>query len=131
MDGRSSTLFAVRRSEGPVPNHALPQAPNEATSNVETRRRALLLSGSAAALAAVGLSRWAQGAPTAAQALPIPRLIEARNGEPVTLALQRTQHSFGGGATVPARGISSSYLGPVVRVRSGETVSFRVENRLG
>ena len=62
-----------------------------------TRRQALLLSGSAATLAAVGLSRWAQGAPTAAQALPIPRLIEARNSEPVTLALQKTQHNFGGG----------------------------------
>jgi FtsP/CotA-like multicopper oxidase with cupredoxin domain len=95
-----------------------------------TRRQALLLSGSAAALAAAGLSPWAQGAASAAQALPIPRLIEARNGEPVTLTLQKTQHRFGGGAPVPARGISSSYLGPVVRVRSGETVSFRVENHL-
>ena len=95
-----------------------------------TRRQALLLSGSAAALAAAGLSRWAQGASTAAQALPIPRLIEARNGEPVTLTLQKTQHRFGGGAPVPAQGISSSYLGPVVRVPSGETVSFRVENHL-
>jgi FtsP/CotA-like multicopper oxidase with cupredoxin domain len=57
-------------------------------------------------------------------------LIEARSGEPVTLALQKTQHRFGTGAPVPARGISSSYLGPVVRVRSGETIPFRVENRL-
>jgi FtsP/CotA-like multicopper oxidase with cupredoxin domain len=96
-----------------------------------TRRQALLLSGSAAAsLAAAGLPRWAQAAPAAAQALPIPRLIEARNGEPVTLALQKTQHRFGAGAAVPARGISASYLGPVVRVRSGDTVPFRVENRL-
>jgi FtsP/CotA-like multicopper oxidase with cupredoxin domain len=95
-----------------------------------TRRQALLLSGSTAALAAVGLSRWAQGAPTTARALPIPRLIEAHSSEPVTLTLQKTQHSFGGGAAVPALGISSSYLGPVVRVHSGETVSFRVENRL-
>ena len=31
---------------------------------------------------------------------------------------------------MPARGISSSYLGPVVRVRSGDTIPFRVENRL-
>jgi FtsP/CotA-like multicopper oxidase with cupredoxin domain len=31
---------------------------------------------------------------------------------------------------VAARGISSSYLGPVVRVRSGATIPFRVENRL-
>jgi FtsP/CotA-like multicopper oxidase with cupredoxin domain len=96
-----------------------------------TRRRALLLSGSAAAsLAAAGLPRWAQGAPTAAQTLPVPRLIEASNSEPVALALQRTQHRFGAGPAVPARGISSSYLGPVVRVRSGDTIPFRVENRL-
>ena len=96
-----------------------------------TRRQALLLSGSAAAsLAAAGLPRWAQGAPSAAQALPIPHLIEARSGEPVTLALQKTQHRFGPGAAVPARGISASYLGPVVRVRSGDTIPFRVENRL-
>jgi FtsP/CotA-like multicopper oxidase with cupredoxin domain len=96
-----------------------------------TRRRALLLSGSAAAsLAAAGLPRWAQGAPTAAQALPVPRLIEASNSEPVALALQKTHHRFGAGPAVPARGISSSYLGPVVRVRSGDTIPFRVENRL-
>ena len=63
-------------------------------------------------------------------ALPIPQLIEARNGEPVTLALQKTQHRFGSGRAVPSRGISSSYLGPVVRVRSGDTIPFRVENRL-
>jgi FtsP/CotA-like multicopper oxidase with cupredoxin domain len=96
-----------------------------------TRRQALLLSGSAVAgLAAVGLPRWARGAPTAAQSLPVPRLIEARNSEPVTLALQKTQHRFGAGSAVPARGISSSYLGPVVRVRSGDTIPFRVENHL-
>ncbi|MFZ1103488.1 MAG: multicopper oxidase domain-containing protein, partial [Hyphomicrobiaceae bacterium] len=57
-------------------------------------------------------------------------MIEAQGGEPVTLALQRTQHRFGSGAAVPARGISASYLGPVVRARSGSTVAFRVENRL-
>jgi FtsP/CotA-like multicopper oxidase with cupredoxin domain len=31
---------------------------------------------------------------------------------------------------VPARGISASYLGPVVRVGSGDTIPFRVENSL-
>ena len=31
---------------------------------------------------------------------------------------------------MPARGISASYLGPVVRVRAGDTIPFRVENRL-
>lgn len=96
-----------------------------------TRRRALLLSGSAAAgLAAAGLPRWAQGAPPEGQALPIPHLLEARGGEPVTLALQKTQHKFRSGPAVPSCGISATYLGPVVRVRSGDTVPFRVENRL-
>lgn len=96
-----------------------------------SRRQALLLSGSAAVgVAAAGLPRWATSAPSVGQALPIPRLIEARNGEPVTLTLQKTQHRFGSGPAVPSRGISASYLGPVVRVRDGDTIPFRVENRL-
>ena len=98
---------------------------------VFSRRQALLLSASATAgFAAAGLPRWAQGAPSAVQVLPIPTLIEARNGEPVTLALQKTQHRFAPGRAVPSQGISASYLGPVVRVRSGDTIPFRVENRL-
>ena len=96
-----------------------------------TRRQALLLSASATAgLVAAGLPRWAQGASSAAQALPIPTLIEARSGEPVTLALQKTQHRFVPGRAVASRGISASHLGPVVRVRSGDTIPFHVENRL-
>ncbi len=76
------------------------------------------------------MPRWAQATPAPRDALPVPRWIEARNGEPVTLALQRTQHRFGTGPAAPARGISASYLGPVVRVSSGDTVPFRVENHL-
>jgi cuproxidase len=96
-----------------------------------TRRQALLLSASAAAgLTVAGLPRWASGAPSTGPTLPIPQLIEARNGEPVTLSLQKTQHRFGSGPAVPCQGISSSYLGPVVRVRSGDTIPFRVENHL-
>lgn len=96
-----------------------------------TRRQALLLSASATAgFVASVLPRWAQGAPAAVQALPIPTLIEASSREPVTLALQKTQHRFVPGRAVPSQGISASYLGPVVRVRNGDTVPFRVENRL-
>ena len=96
-----------------------------------TRRQALMLSGSAAAgLAVGGLPRWAHGAPSIVSPLPIPQLIEARNGELVTLSLQKTRHRFGPGPAVPSQGISSSYLGPVVRVRSGDTIPFRVENNL-
>jgi FtsP/CotA-like multicopper oxidase with cupredoxin domain len=90
-----------------------------------------MLSGSAAAsLAAAGVGRWATAAASDGQLLRIPQLIEARDGEPLTLTLQKTQHRFGSGPAVPARGISASYLGPVVRVRTGDTIAFRVENRL-
>jgi len=96
-----------------------------------TRRQALLLSGAGAAGVAIGtLPEWARGAPSSALPLPIPTLIDTSDGEPVTLTLQKSLHRFGSGAAVPSTGISSSYLGPVVRVRSGDTVPFRVENRL-
>ena len=96
-----------------------------------TRRQALLMSSAGAVgLALGGLPRLARSAAVTGLSLPIPTLIDARNEEPVTLALQKSRHWFGSGAPVPSMGISSSYLGPVVRVRSGDTVSFRVENRL-
>lgn len=96
-----------------------------------TRRQALLLSASAAAgFALNGLPRFAHGAPSSAPTLPIPSLIDARDGEAVTLTLQRTRHRFGLGAAVPSTGISSSYLGPVVRIHGGDTIPFRVENHL-
>jgi len=60
-----------------------------------TRRQALLLSGAAAAGLTFGsLPKWARSAPANAPSLPIPTLIEARNGEPVTLALQKGFHRF-------------------------------------
>ncbi|MBI4274300.1 MAG: multicopper oxidase domain-containing protein, partial [Rhizobiales bacterium] len=96
-----------------------------------TRRQALMLSSAAAAGLALGsLPRLARSAPSLASSLPIPTLIEARNGEPVILSLQKSRHRFGSGPVVASTGISSSYLGPVVRVRSGDTIPFRVENRL-
>lgn len=96
-----------------------------------TRRQALALSGSAAAgLALVRVPGWAHGAPLPRSSLPIPALIEPRDGEVVPLVLQNSRHRFGTGAMVPSAGISGSYLGPVVRVRSGQSIAFRVENRL-
>lgn len=93
------------------------------------RRQALLLGGTAAAgLAVGGLTRFAQAAPVIP--LPLPRLIEARNSEPVTLTMQTARHAFDAGSAVATMGISADYLGPVVRVRTGETFAFRVENKL-
>lgn len=100
-------------------------------SNSVTRRQALVWSGAAAAAATLdGLAVPALGAPAAGPKLPVPTLIDARDGDTVALSLQRSCHRFGTGPAVPSSGISSSYLGPVVRARSGDTVRFRVENRL-
>ena len=96
-----------------------------------TRRQALMLSSAAAAgLAIGGLPRLARAALSTGPSLPVPALIDARGGEPVTLSLQKSKHRFGSGRAVPSTGISSTYLGPVVRVRSGDKIPFRVENRL-
>jgi len=90
-------------------------------------RRALLSGAGAAGLTLGTLPQRARGAWS--PPLAIPSLIDARDGEPVTLTLQKSRHRFGSG-DVPSTGISSSYLGPVVRVRSGDSIPFRVENRL-
>ncbi len=96
-----------------------------------SRREAFLGSGAGlAGLALSGLPDWADGAPSVAPPLPIPSLIEARDGEPVSLALQNSRHRFDGRSAVASSGISASYLGPVVRVHIGDTIPFRVENHL-
>jgi FtsP/CotA-like multicopper oxidase with cupredoxin domain len=96
-----------------------------------TRRHALMLSGATAASMTFGLlPRPARSAVPVSPPLPIPTLIDAQNSAPVTLSLQNGRHRFGSGAAVASMGISSSYLGPVVRVRTGDTIPFRVENRL-
>ena len=84
-----------KRPEGDHRQHAILIKPPAEVSPCRskhqlTRRQALLLSGSAAAgLAAAGLPRWAHSAPSSALALPIPKLIEARNSEPVTLVVAK------------------------------------------
>jgi FtsP/CotA-like multicopper oxidase with cupredoxin domain len=95
-----------------------------------TRRQTLLGASAATIGLAAGFHPRLAIGQAEALALPIPTLIEARDGEPVTLALQKSRHRFGSGAAVPSTGISSSYLGPVVRVRNGDTIPFRVENQL-
>lgn len=100
-------------------------------SGTFTRRHVLSLSATAAAGAlATGFLRAGQAADAGGQVLPIPQLMETRKGEPLRLALRKGRHTFGPGKTAPTLGISADYLGPVVRVRSGEDVAFQVSNQL-
>jgi FtsP/CotA-like multicopper oxidase with cupredoxin domain len=96
-----------------------------------TRRRALLLSGAAAAGFAVDRMSGVARAQASSASLPLPELIDARDGEPVTLTLQHSRHRFNGRDLAASAGISARYLGPVVRVRTGATIPVRVANDLG
>lgn len=90
------------------------------------RRRFLTATASATAVCASGVS-FAQSAP---KPLPVPRLIDASSPEnsTVDLALQAAVHDFGTGAQSETFGIGQNYLGPVVRVHSGNVVPFRISN---
>lgn len=65
--------------------------------------------------------------------LPVPELIDAASGvdAPVRLNLQQSRHDFGTGAASETLGINSSYLGPVVKVKTGQQVPFEVHNGIG
>lgn len=93
------------------------------------RRRFLSTAVSASAVCATRAS-FAQ---SAAKPLPIPRLIDAGSLEnsAIDLALQASVHDFGNGGQSQTFGIGQSYLGPVVRVRSGQVVPFSITNGIG
>lgn len=63
--------------------------------------------------------------------LPVPPLLESRRGQPLFLTLQRSHWSFNGDNNkVPVWGINGMYLGPTVRVYSGDDVKLIYSNRL-
>lgn len=110
-----------------------------------TRRSAvtgLLLGGATAALASgvAGnrmLRRLLLGAPAFASslkplAIPAPLAGEMRDGvRRYTLHLQRGVSSFFDGVETPTLGINGAYLGPTLKMRSGERVRIEVTNRIG
>ncbi|WP_075183071.1 cell division protein FtsP [Pantoea sp. 1.19] len=92
-----------------------------------SRRHFLQLSG--AAICASSLPRRAAAA-EGEIALPVPPLLESRRGQPLFLTLQRCHWAFSGGGKAPAWGINGLYLGPTVRVWSGDDVKLIYSNRL-
>lgn len=63
--------------------------------------------------------------------LPVPPLIESRRGQPLFLTLMRSHWSFyGDNNKVPVWGVNGLYLGPTVRVYSGDDVKLIYSNRL-
>ncbi len=80
---------------------------------------------------AAGYGLLAQTAPQLGGPLPIPRLIDtAASGGVFDLSIQQGETRIVPAAATRTFGYSGSMLGPVVRVRSGQTVKANVTNRL-
>ncbi|WP_047679319.1 MULTISPECIES: cell division protein FtsP [Xenorhabdus] len=63
-------------------------------------------------------------------ALPVPPLLESRGGQPLFLALQKSNWFFDGKNKASVWGINGLYLGPTIRVRKGDNVKLIYSNRL-
>lgn len=92
-----------------------------------SRRQFIQLSGAAACAGALPLNAQAAVAETP---LPVPPLIESRRGQPLFLTLQRSHWAFVTGSKSPVWGLNGMYLGPTVRVWSGDDVKLIYSNRL-
>ncbi len=101
--------------------------------DVMMSRRALL---TGAALAGTGVavagSLWHDRAAPEPQLLRIPDLIDLRGmGQSASLKVQRGTTSFFPGRESRTLGYNGSYLGPTLRVHSGDDVEVAVTNALG
>ncbi|KAA8999287.1 cell division protein FtsP [Affinibrenneria salicis] len=92
-----------------------------------SRRQFLQASGLALCAGAVPLTARASGTQTA---LPVPPLLESRRGQPVFLTLLQAHWAFTGERKASVWGINGQYLGPTVRVYSGDDVKLIYNNRL-
>ena len=61
-------------------------------------------------------------------ALPIPPELKAGPGGEIALRAQPGQQQFLAGRMTPTYGINGPFLGPAIRVRSGDKVSMKVTN---
>lgn len=105
-----------------------------------TRRRLLSLGAGAAFLTAIrpfdsiaqdahmGHGAASSATATAGRSLPLPPLIEPDASGVVELKVQTGRHSFEEGSEAASAGINGAYLGPLVRLKNGETVTLSVEN---
>ncbi len=96
-----------------------------------SRRQFIQLSAGMALASSVMPYAARAAAPLGDVPLPVPPLIESRRGQPLFLTLQRSHWSFNGNSNkVPVWGINGLYLGPTVRVYSGDDVKLIYSNRL-
>lgn len=90
------------------------------------RRKFMVGTSALVGLAGVGIAQ------STSRPLPIVPMTDLTNGFDGRIALKLAQstHDFGTGVTSPTFGINNSYLGPVLRVKQGQTLPFDVSNNL-
>lgn len=97
-------------------------------------RRAFLRTAAAGALTATGALSPAlspaQARPRPLPILPRTDLTGGKTGR-IPLALRPGQHDFGTGTLSRTYGINAPYLGPLLRVKQGQTLPFDVTNQIG
>lgn len=95
-------------------------------------RRTFIKAAGGGVLANAGGFTWAQNL-TATKALPLIPLTDLTGGveDRIPLNLSQATHDFGNGVASATLGINQSYLGPVIRVKQGQTIAFDVTNEIG
>lgn len=93
------------------------------------RRTFLRTTAAGALVSGTGLA-WAQTTGRALPVLPISDLTKGIEGR-IPLALNPSKHDFGNGALSDTFGINNSYLGPLFRVKQGQTLPFDIMNGIG
>lgn len=81
-------------------------------------------------LLAGGDLAWAQSIPSP---LPIIPLTDLTGGieDRIALTLNPASHDFGNGSASDTFGINHNYLGPVLKVKQGQTLPFDIANNIG
>ncbi|MEM9724260.1 MAG: multicopper oxidase domain-containing protein [Pseudomonadota bacterium] len=100
-------------------------------------RRSFLGAAAAATVGVVGGAAWlanSGGSPSVSGVRPLPILpltdLTQTTPEIVGLKLGRGSHDFGTGVNSGTLGVNADYLGPVLRVKSGQDLPFAVQNTL-
>ena len=90
-------------------------------------RRRFLCSSTAALGAGYGPSAWGNAEP---RRLPIPPLVDGRQGRPIDLQIRSGTWEFQYGVKTPTLGFDQDYLGPTIRARKHSEFNLRYQNTL-
>lgn len=93
-------------------------------------RRTFIASTGAGMLLATGNLALGQSTPRQLPLIPMTDLTGGIDNR-ISLALQTGTHDFGNGSVSETLGINHAHLGPVLRVKQGQTLPFDVANAIG